>query len=78
MNQTIPTATSQLLDDEARRAVEKRALISRVTLEIEAVLLREDMDVGDLLEVFGLFTARANEVFAKTKIKTIKENYGNI
>ena len=75
MEDKIPTATTKLLDEEARLAAEKRALISKVTLEIEQILLREDLTVGDLLEIFALFTGRANSVFEKIKIKTIKENY---
>ena len=73
MEDNIPTA--KLLDEEARLVAEKRALISRVTLEIEEILLREDMSVGDLLEIFALFTGRANSVFEKIKIKTIKKDY---
>jgi len=73
-----PSATPKLLDEEARLNKEKRELISRVTLEIEQILLREDMTVGDLLEIFGLFTSRANSVFEKIKIKKIKEDYGEI
>lgn len=73
MNTDIPTP--KLLDEEARLAQEKRDLISRVTLEIEAILLREDMTVGDLLEVFNLFTSRANKMFENIKIKQTKQNY---
>ena len=75
MSDTINIPTPKLLDEEARLAAERRALISRATLEIEAILLREDMTVGDLLEIFGLFTGRANSVFEKIKIKEIKEKY---
>mgnify|MGYP001592370604 FL=1 len=75
MEDKIPTATTKLLDEEARLAAEKRALISKVTLEIEQILLREDLTVGDLLEIFGLFAGRTNSIFEKIKIKTIKENY---
>jgi len=71
----IPTATPKLLDEEESNATKQRELISRVTLEIEAILLREDMTLGDLLEIVGLFTSRANRVFEKTKIKKIKESY---
>ena len=71
----IPDATTKLLDEEARLAKEQREKISRVTLEFEQILLREEMTVGDLLEIFGLFTGRANEVFSKTKVKSIKESY---
>ncbi len=72
------TKTPELLDEEARQVAEHRALISRTTLEIEDILLRENMTLGDLLEIFGLFTSRANSLFEKTKIKTIKENYGKV
>ena len=68
--------TAKLLDEEARQVQEHRDKISSVTLEIETILLREDMDVGDLLEIFGLFTERANSVFSKITIKTVKESYG--
>jgi len=78
MNDKIPIVTPKLLDEEARLAAEKRVLISRITLEIEQIFLREDMNVGDLLEIFGLFTGRANEVFSQIKIKKIKEDYGKI
>lgn len=75
MNNTTNIATPKLLDEEKRLAQIQRQKISRVTLEIEKILLKEDMTVGDLLEIFGLFTGRANSVFEKTKIKTIKESY---
>ena len=78
MNDKIPIVTPKLLDEEARLAAEKRVLISRITLEIEQIFLREDINVGDLLEIFGLFTGRANEVFSQIKIKKIKEDYGKI
>ena len=74
----IPTATPKLLDAEKRIEMERVAKISRVTKEIEDILLREEMTVGDLLEIFGLFTSRANSVFENIKIKKIKEDYGKI
>lgn len=67
--------TPKLLDEEARLTAEHRALISRVSLEIEQMLLREEMTVGDLLEIFGLFTGRMNNVFEKITIKKIKKDY---
>jgi hypothetical protein len=73
MADSIPTP--QLLDEEARLAAEQRARISRVTHEVEDIFLREDMTMGDLLEVFGLLTGRANDVFSRTKIVTIKQNH---
>lgn len=74
----VPKFTEKFLDEEARLAKEQREKISRVTLEIEALLLKEEMTVGDLLEIFGLFTSRANSVFEKITIKKIKEEYGKI
>ena len=78
MSDSTNIPTPRLLDEEAKLEAERRARISQATLEIEQILLREDMTVGDLLEIIGLFTSRANSVFEKTKIKTIKEKYGEI
>lgn len=74
----IPDGAVKMLDEEARLAQERRDKISRVTLEIEEILLREEMTVGDLLEIFGLFTSRTNSVFEKITIKKIKEDYEQI
>ena len=71
----IPIGTTALLEAELTAANKKRALIKSVILEIEAIFLREDMDMGDLMEVFGVFTERANKVFSKIKIKKIKDDY---
>lgn len=73
MNETIPTP--KLLDDEAKNAAEHRALLGKVTLEIEQILLRENLSVGDFLEIVGLFTARANSVFEKIKLSEVKKKY---
>lgn len=73
-----PTATSKLLDEEARTEAERRAKIGRVAKEIEDILLREDFSMGELAEVLDLFNARAHSVFSKTKIKSIKESYGKV
>lgn len=71
----VPEATQKLLDEEARLVKEKRALISKVTLEVETIFLREKMSVGDLLEVFGLLTGRANDVFSHMEIKEVKNRF---
>ena len=78
MIDTTNIPTPKLLDEEAKLEAERRVWVSRIALEIEEILLREDMTMGDLLEVFGLFTSRANSVFERIKIKTIKEKYGEI
>lgn len=69
--------SSKLLDHEVETANEKQATLSRVTLEIENILLRENMTMGDFLEIVSLFTHRANQVFSLSTIKSIKEKYGN-
>ena len=76
MSTDIPT--SKLLDEEKKRAEEHRAMLSRVTLEIENILLREDLSMGDFLYIMDLFNSRANRVFSDVKIKKIKEDYGKI
>lgn len=82
-NTEIPASTTNvytdsLLDHEAKTEAERRAAIGKITLEVEEIFLRENMSMGDLLEVFGLLTGRANDVFSKIKIKKIKEDYGKV
>ncbi len=67
--------TTKLLDEEARVAAEHREAIGKVTRQVEALFLLHDLTMGDILEIFGLFTSRANKVFEDTKIKSIKETY---
>lgn len=77
MNTTnIPTP--KLLDEEAKTAAEHRTLISRVTLEVEAILLREDLTMGELGEVMDMFNARAHSIFSRTKLKDIKKTYDGL
>lgn len=73
--ETKDIPTPKLLDEEARIASERRALISRVTMEIESILIREDFTMGELGEVMDLFNARAHSIFSQTKIKDIKDKY---
>lgn len=67
--------TPKLLDEEAKKATERRDLISRVTLEVEEILLREDLTMGELGEVMDMFNARAHSIFSQTKLKDIKKTY---
>lgn len=71
----IPPATEKLLNEEARIENERRDTISKVTHELEEIFLREDMTMGDILEVMNLFNFRASKVFSQTKIKYVKEQY---
>lgn len=73
----VNTPTAKLMDEEVKTEADKRATISKVTLEIEQILLRENMTMGDFLEIVGLFTNRANRVFSLKTIKEINETYGN-
>lgn len=74
----LPNATSKLLDEEVVAEAKRREKISKVTLEFEEILIREDLTMGDLGEIMDLFNSRAHSVFSKTKIKTLKETYGKI
>ena len=71
----LTVKTPQLLDEEANAVAKRRAVIAAVTLEIEAIFLREDLTMGELGEVLDLFNARAHSVFSGTKLSTIKESY---
>lgn len=73
-----PVHTPSLFNQEEQQELERRAKISKVTIEFENMLLRENMTMGDMLEIFGLLTARANNVFSKITIKKIQEDYGKI
>ena len=75
-SKSIPTPS--LLDYEARLAAEKRELISRVTLEIEEIFIRENLTMGDLGEIMDMFNSRAHSIFSKVEIKTLKDQYGKI
>lgn len=67
--------TPELLEEEARQSREREEKISRVALELEAIFLREQLTMGDVLEIQELFNSRANRVFSSTKISHIKETY---
>ncbi len=66
---------ADLADEEKRQTVAHRLLISKIAKEVEVIFLRENLTMGDLLEVFGLFTERANRVFSEKKISEIKKSY---
>lgn len=75
MEDAIEVPTPKLLDEETRIAQEKRARISLVALEIDNILIREDLTVGDLLEIFNLFTSRINNVVSAIKVQEIKNRF---
>lgn len=70
-----PLATEKLMDEEVRQDAEHRAKISKATLEVEAIFLREDLTMGDLAQVLDMFNSRAQFVFSKATIKSVKESY---
>jgi hypothetical protein len=75
----IDTAKAAALADEEKRQIEEhKKSIGKVAKEIEEIFIREHFTMGDLLEVFGLFTERANRVFAKELISAIKKKYENL
>ncbi len=67
--------TPKLLDEETRLAAERRVLISRATLEIEAILIKGELTMGDWAAIADLLNERSIKYFSQIKIKTIKENY---
>lgn len=67
--------TAKLLDKEAEDIKKHREKIGRISLEIEQIVLKEGLNVGDFLEIVGLFVERSNRVFEKITIKEIKEKY---
>lgn len=71
----IPQGTTELLDQEKLQRAEHLAKIGRITLKIEELLLQENMTMGDLSDILDTFNARAQFVFAKTKLSDIKKTY---
>lgn len=71
----FPLPTAKLMDEEAKTLTDKRAQLSRVAVEMENILIREDMNMGDLANIMDLFNARAHAVFSLTKIKDMKQIY---
>lgn len=71
-------SSPKLLDEEAKLAAERLALISRVTLEIEKILLREDLTMQELADVLDTFNSRAHAVFSRMKIKKVKDEFDNL
>jgi hypothetical protein len=74
-SKTIPVGSTTLLDEEVALAKAHREKISRITLAIEEMFLKEELTMGDLLEIFGMFTARANKVFESITLNKIKDDY---
>jgi hypothetical protein len=70
--------TAALLDEERNQVAAHRELISKVTLEIEAILLRENLTMADVGEILNLFHHRAQVVFGQKSIKEIKELYDRL
>lgn len=67
--------TVALMDNEIESIREHQQRIGALALEIEAILLREDISMGDLSEILDLFNSRAHAVFSRTKIKDVKHLY---
>lgn len=71
----ISIPTEKLMDNEVKTETDKRAQLSRVAIEMENILIREEMNMGDLANIMDLFNARAHAVFSLTKIKDMKQIY---
>lgn len=71
----IPEITPKLLDLELTEANKRRALLRKISLEIENILLRESVTMGELGEIMDLFNARAHSVFSKAKVEEVKKSF---
>lgn len=71
---------TEKLNDEDRfqslkDAEKHRAKIGKITQEVEAILLREEMTWGDWGEVIDLLTARTHAIVSSLTLKQIKKDY---
>ena len=74
-NDTFVELSTKLADEQARAEELKREKLSRITLEVEKILIREHMTMDDLGGIVAHFNARAQTVFAEMKISSIKDTY---
>ena len=72
---TVDNATANLMDEELKQVTEKQLQLGRVAHEIEDIVLRENLTMQELAQVFDLFNARVHSVISKMKVKDIKETY---
>ena len=75
MSKDIPESTVKLLDEEAKAVAEHQQKITRVCHSISKILVEEELNMGDMLEVFEMFNRKANKLFEKVTIKEIIINY---
>jgi len=74
-NETFVQLSTKLADEQARIEAARKEQVSRVALEIEKILVRENMTMNDFGEIVSVFNTRAQTVFAEMKINNIKEQY---
>ena len=63
------------MQEEMKRRQGHAEKLSRITREIEDILIREDMSWNDWYEVVGLLGKRTSDVVGPMKVKTINEMY---
>lgn len=71
----LGAATAVLMDNEAEQIAQHRQKITRITLALEEMLLKDDCTMGDLAEVMDLMNSRAHAVFSRVKISEVKSQY---
>lgn len=70
--------TKELLEEERRQEMERRKRISTAALQVEQIFLKEQMTMGEVLEVFSLLTERANQVLSLTPLQKIKDDFDKL
>lgn len=74
--------TGELIAEENRikheQELKHAKTIAKVAMEIEAILIREDLNWGDWGEVIDIIAACAQRVIPKIKISEIKKSYGKV
>jgi|LSQX01.1.fsa_nt_gb hypothetical protein len=66
------------LEHEAEEAAKRAEIISKVTLEVEGVFLREHITFRELQEIFNKFMDRQVRVAETITVNEAKERFNNL
>lgn len=71
----IPPKAAALADEEVRQIAERKEIISKVTLEVEAALIREKVTFREWQEICASFMDRQMRVAEDLTIEESKERF---
>lgn len=67
--------SANLADEEARQVAERKDTINKVTLEVEALLIREGVTFREMQEIFNTFMDRQVRVAETLTVEEAKQRF---